>query len=128
VYQGLYVVFLLLLYYYVKKKRARHSFIQMACTRLCVEGERVRELREYALKTHNNIIIQLYCCTSATYRRNLNIMLRVTCNNVVQQHLTVVQQLQQLSLVVLSYYYHREIFAGGGHKKAAPKGGGWVML
>lgn len=45
-------------------------------------------------------------------------MLRVTCNNVVQQHLTVVQQLQQLSLVVLSYYYHREIFAGGGHKKA----------
>jgi hypothetical protein len=37
---------------------------------------------------------------------------------VVQQHLTVVQQLQQLSLVVLSYYYHREIFAEGGHKKA----------
>lgn len=80
--QGLYVVFCLLLYYYVKKKRARHSFIQMAESGFCIEGQRVRELREYALKTCNNIIIQLSCCISAAYSRNLNIMLEVMCNNV----------------------------------------------
>jgi hypothetical protein len=35
-------------------------------------------------------------------------MLRVTCNNVVQQHLTVVQQLQQLSSTTITAKISRE--------------------
>lgn len=101
-----------------KKEKSTTQFCLDWFSRICIEGKEVRSLWEYALKTHNNIIIQLSCYTSAAYTRNLNIMLRVTCNNVVQQHQTVVQQQQQLSSVVLSYYYHREIFAGGRHKKA----------
>ena len=50
-------------------------------------------------------------------------MLRVMCNNVVQQHQLVVQQhqtvvQQQLPVATIINYYHREIFARGRHKKA----------
>ena len=44
-------------------------------------------------------------------------MLEVTRNIVVQQHLPVVQQLEQLSPVVLSYYYHRTNLGEADTKK-----------
>lgn len=85
---------------------------------LCQGGKEVRELGEFVLKRRKNVRIHELLSNTTAYAHNLNVMLGVTRNSVVQQHLRVVQELQLLSLVVLSYYYHREIFAGGGHKKA----------
>jgi hypothetical protein len=84
----------------------------------CIEGEEVRELGEFVVKRRKNVRIHELLSNTTAYAHNLNVMLGVTHNSVVQQHLRVVQELQLLSLVVLSYYYHRENFAGGRHKKA----------
>lgn len=81
---------------------------------LCRGGEEVRELGEFVVKRRKNVRIHELLSNTTAYSYNLNVKLGVTRNNVVQQHLRVVQELQLLSLVVLSYYYH----ARARHKKA----------
>lgn len=84
---------------------------------LCQGGEEVRELGEFVLKRRKNVRIHELLSNTTAYAHNLNVMLGVTRNSVVQQHLRVVQELQLLSLVVLSYYYHETNFGKRGTKK-----------
>jgi hypothetical protein len=93
---------------------------------LCQKGEEVRELGEFVIKRRKNVRIHELLSNTTAYAHNLNVMLGVTRNSVVQQHLRVVQELQLLSLVVLSYYYHEMNFGKRSIKK--PPEGGLAML
>jgi hypothetical protein len=84
---------------------------------LCQGGEEVRELGEFVIKRRKNVRIHELLSNTTAYAHNLNVMLGVTRNSVVQQHLRVVQELQLLSLVVLSYYYHEMNFGKRDKKK-----------
>jgi hypothetical protein len=84
---------------------------------LCQGGKEVRELGEFVIKRRNNVRIHELLSNTTAYAHNLNVMLGVTRNSVVQQHLRVVQELQLLSLVVLSYYYHEMNFGKRDTKK-----------
>ena len=72
---------------------------------------------EFVLKRRKNVRIHELLSNTTAYAHNLNVMLGVTRNSVVQQHLRVVQELQLLSLVVLSYYYHEMNFGKRSIKK-----------